>query len=171
VVVFHQIPNGVVADAPGIVRVVFVHDERVSVEAVETLCSGKPHEPPAILQNVNNRVVRQAIVGRQMRKFEIPQRRVAALRAWDGAVAAGQNRLRQRALPGARRDEHHQQEPERKTIHTPWRRDWCGSHRSIFLFLGAARIRIRRFELHRANELPLVFTLAGTIPAPAPFGE
>ena len=33
---------------------------------------------------------------------------------------------------------------------------------------AAASIRIRRFELHRANELPLVFTLVGTIPAPPP---
>ena len=32
----------------------------------------------------------------------------------------------------------------------------------------AASIRIRRFDLHRATERPLVFTLAGTIPVPPP---
>jgi hypothetical protein len=81
-IVFDQIPNEVVAQASGIVGVVFVYDEGVSVVTVEAFAGGKPHEAAVILQNRNNVVLSQAIVGGEVGKFEVPHPGRAAL-SWD----------------------------------------------------------------------------------------
>ena len=72
-VVFYQIPNEVVAQASGIVGIVFVYDERVSIIAIETFSGGKPHEAPVILQNGNDIVLSQPIPGGEVDKSEVCQ--------------------------------------------------------------------------------------------------
>src|SRR4030095_4859532 len=65
-VVLHQILEEVGAQAARVVRVVLVHDEGVTVIAIEAVSSGKPHEAPAILKNVDHIALRQAVVRGQM---------------------------------------------------------------------------------------------------------
>ena len=49
--VFNQILNQAGAQRIRIVGVVFVHDERVAIIAIESVLGGKPHKAAAILQN------------------------------------------------------------------------------------------------------------------------
>jgi hypothetical protein len=53
-IVFHQIPDEVGAQASGILGIVFVYDERVSIIAIEAIPGAKPHKAPVILQNGND---------------------------------------------------------------------------------------------------------------------
>jgi hypothetical protein len=75
-VVFYEISNEVVAQAPGIIGVVFEYHEGVAVIAVEALTSRKPHETPVILQYCDNIVLREAIAGGEVDEFEVPQLRL-----------------------------------------------------------------------------------------------
>ena len=75
------IPNEVVAQAPEIVGVVFVYDERVAIISVEAFSGGKPHEAPVILQNGNDIVLGQPIPRGEVGKFQVPHSRIAAVSA------------------------------------------------------------------------------------------
>ena len=79
VVVLHQILKEVGVQATGVVRVVLVYDEGVPVIAIQAVSGGKPHEAPAILENVDHVALRQAIVGGQMRESEIGSRGIDML--------------------------------------------------------------------------------------------
>src|SRR4030095_15504109 len=68
-VILHQILEEVGAQAARVVRVVLVlllHDEAVTVIPIEAVAGSKPHEPAAILQNVDHVALREAVVGREM---------------------------------------------------------------------------------------------------------
>ena len=98
-VVLHQILEEVGAQAARVVRVVLVHDEGVTVIAIEAVSGGKPHEAPAILQNGNDIALRQAIVGGEVGEFEVPHPSMAALSV-DILKAAGNRVSSLFAVPG-----------------------------------------------------------------------
>ena len=79
-VVLHQVLDEAGAQAARVVRVVLVHDEGVTVVAIETVPSGKPHEAPAVLQDVHDVALRQTIFSREVRELQICPRATAALR-------------------------------------------------------------------------------------------
>lgn len=56
-----------------------VHEEGVTVIAIEAISGGKPHEAPAILQNGSNIALREAIVRGEVGKFEVPHPSMATL--------------------------------------------------------------------------------------------
>src|SRR5580704_11639084 len=79
VIVLHQVLQKVGAQASGVVGVVFVYDEGVTVIAVEAVPRGKPHEAPAVLQNGNDIALREAIIGGEVGEFEVPHQSMDVL--------------------------------------------------------------------------------------------
>jgi hypothetical protein len=57
---------------------VLVHNESVTVIAIEAVSGGKPHEAAAILQNGSNIALRQAIVRGEMLESEVPYQSMAS---------------------------------------------------------------------------------------------
>ena len=124
VIVFQEISDEVVAQAPGIVHVVLVDDEGVTVIAVEAVAGGEPHEAAAILQDVGHSVLGEAIGSGEMGEREVSRPRMAAVGGYrlSGARFGGR---RIRRGNGAQ-----QQDPDR-TLQAP-RRPWAdGDHGTI----------------------------------------
>jgi hypothetical protein len=63
--------NKIGAYTARIIRVVFVYDEGITVIAIEAVSSGKPHEASAILNDVGNITLRQAIVRGEVSELEV----------------------------------------------------------------------------------------------------
>ena len=89
-VVLHQVPNEVVAETSRVIRAVLVDDERIAVIPIEAVSGPEPDEPPAILQDVDDVVLRQAVVGREMCEPEIPF--PPGVGGWNVAGAGGRGR-------------------------------------------------------------------------------
>ena len=70
-IVFHQIADEVGAQASGIVRVVLVRDEGVSIIAIEAITGAEPHEAAVILQNGNDIIHREAIGRGEVSKLKV----------------------------------------------------------------------------------------------------
>ena len=103
-VVLHQILEEVGAQAARVVRVVLVHDEAVTVIAIEAVSSGKPHEAPAVLQDIHDVALRQTMVGREMRELEVclPATTALGVDAPSGGPGrAGRSGHRGRTVSGA----------------------------------------------------------------------
>jgi hypothetical protein len=84
VIIFHQRLNKIGTLASGVVGVVLVHDEGITVIAIEAISRGKPHEAAAILQNGSYIALRQAIVRGQVRELEVPHISMAGLKSQSG---------------------------------------------------------------------------------------
>ena len=131
--VFEHIAGPVVAQTAGIAGIVLVHDERMAVVAIEAFARRKPHEAQAVLHDGEDTVLRQPIVRGEMREFQVPDRRHAALCELNGAVGIGRSALCERPVPPACADERDDCEQERKALQTISRPDSCGTHRAIFV--------------------------------------
>src|SRR5579864_1316958 len=97
--VLNQTLNQAGAQRIRIVGVVFVHDERVAIIAIESVLGGKPHKAAAILQNRIDSIVGQAIGGGEVGEFEVPPRSMAAL-SLDILKVAGSRVSSSFAVPG-----------------------------------------------------------------------
>ena len=94
VIVFQEISDEIVAQAPGIVHVVLVDDEGVTVIAVEAVAGGEPHETPAILQEVDHSVLGESIGSGEMSERQISRLRMAAVGGYRlGGVWFGGRRI------------------------------------------------------------------------------
>ena len=61
ITIFHQRVDGVVTERNGIVGIVFVDGEGVTVVTIEAVLRADPHEAAAVLQKSQSRVLRQAV--------------------------------------------------------------------------------------------------------------
>ena len=96
--ILQQILQEVGVQAAGVVRVVLVDDEVVTVVAVESVSRGKPHEAAPVLQDVGDVALGQAIVGREVGEPEVEDRDVARLAADALGPGAGRLWLRRREV-------------------------------------------------------------------------
>src|SRR6188474_563575 len=104
----------------------------MAVVAIEAFARRKPHEAQAVLHDGEDAVLRQPIVRGEMREFQVPDRRHAALCELNGALGIGCSALCEHPVFPACGNERDDCEQERKALQTTSRPDSCGTHRAIF---------------------------------------